>query len=458
MIQFHCSCGKLLRAKPELVGRRIKCPHCQATQVVPGSDEEHPACISAEDAELQIIGSYQEVTLMRILHPTSLPSSLEPSAGAAALGFLETAKGSTSYRYALLSAARARRLPSHPRPSRRSGRGLGSFLSRLAAWACLTSLLFVPSLWGVRNPNASSSVSPSVKEHVSSFKPIESLRVGDRVITNDLHGTKSAPTAVDPRTWRLVKMRTWERWADGTWDDINIETLQPPEWLAAHKVQVGAKVPIPLDLVEMGMSEHLQGEVLAVEPCPAIKPGRGRVILTTINHLNRYVLELTVEDGRGNQEKIRPTGFHKFFRATDGKWVSAEDLRSGDQLCGDKRTLRVVSNSRFPGVHRVYNMTVEAEHVYRVSSLGVLTHNNGCFEVEVTPGKGIKKGPPISVPDAVDQVRMGGDILAPSKSVAQSIAAQAGQSPPKWEPPHGPRQMPHYHPQPRTGGHVFYDE
>jgi hypothetical protein len=48
MVQFHCSCGTLLRAKPELAGRRIKCPHCQAAQVVPQSDEESPA--SAEDA------------------------------------------------------------------------------------------------------------------------------------------------------------------------------------------------------------------------------------------------------------------------------------------------------------------------------------------------------------------------------------------------------------------------
>ena len=29
-------------------------------------------------------------------------------------------------------------------------------------------------------------------------------------------------------------------------------------------------------------------------------------------------------------------------------------------------------------MHRVYNMTVEDEHVYRVSMLGALVHNEGC--------------------------------------------------------------------------------
>jgi hypothetical protein len=40
----------------------------------------------------------------------------------------------------------------------------------------------------------------------------------------------------------------------------------------------------------------------------------------------------------------------------------------------------VRSLTRLGGVHRVYNMTVEGEHVYRVSAAGVLVHNNGCSQ------------------------------------------------------------------------------
>jgi hypothetical protein len=210
-------------------------------------------------------------------------------------------------------------------------------------------------------------------------KRIEDIRVGERVLTSKQGNAQSAQTKVDPATWRRVKLLAFQRWADGTLDDIHIDTLQPPEWLTQNDVRVGAEVPLPLDLVEMGLPEDLRGEVLAVEDCPAIAPGPGRVVLTTVNHLNSYVLELTVEDARGKQEKVRPTGFHKFYRPLDGKWVSAEDLKSADKLLGQQGLLRVMANTRVPGVHRVYNLTVEGQHVYRVCSLGALVHNTGCF-------------------------------------------------------------------------------
>jgi RHS repeat-associated protein len=334
-----------------------------------------------EDADQEPADSCQQVPRMAVRSSNLTPFSREPSATAPSAGVLETARATNASRLALLSAARATRILHEGRRRRRSARGGRSFFSRLGGWACVAGLLFALSLWGLRNPNGSSSASPSLIDHVSSFKPIESLRVGVRVVTNDVHGTEPGPTAVDPRTWRLVKMRAWERWADGTWDDINIETLQPPEWLVVHKVRVGANVLIPLDLVEMGLPEDLQAEVLAVESCPPIKLAPGRVILTTVNHLNRYLFEVTVEDASGNQEKIRPTGFHKFFCATDAKWVSAQKLELGDQLQGQSSLLRVVGNIRVPRAHRVYNMTVEAEHVYRVSAVGVLAHNNCPSEI-----------------------------------------------------------------------------
>ncbi len=40
--------------------------------------------------------------------------------------------------------------------------------------------------------------------------------------------------------------------------------------------------------------------------------------------------------------------------------------------------ITVRSVRSIPGVQRVYNMTVEGEHVYRVSLLGALVHNANC--------------------------------------------------------------------------------
>ncbi len=36
-INFHCECGKALKASDTMAGRKTKCPHCGATQTIPGA-------------------------------------------------------------------------------------------------------------------------------------------------------------------------------------------------------------------------------------------------------------------------------------------------------------------------------------------------------------------------------------------------------------------------------------
>jgi hypothetical protein len=38
-IVFHCACGHLLKARPEFVGKKTKCPHCGEVQEIPGSSD-----------------------------------------------------------------------------------------------------------------------------------------------------------------------------------------------------------------------------------------------------------------------------------------------------------------------------------------------------------------------------------------------------------------------------------
>ncbi len=214
------------------------------------------------------------------------------------------------------------------------------------------------------------------------FANIEEIRVGQRVWADNPDVDSPEETAVDPSTWKLVRMCAETVWEDSTVDDINVETIVPPEWIELFDTRVGASVPIPLDLQEMGLPEDLLAKVLAIERCPPIEDGRGRVVLTTVNHLNRDVYELTVEDERSQAVTTRPTGFHKFYRKDDQAWVSTKDLRAGDRLRDSReRPVRVVSARRLPGTHRVYNMTVEGEHVYHVTGLGLLTHNMDCSRV-----------------------------------------------------------------------------
>jgi len=238
-------------------------------------------------------------------------------------------------------------------------------------------------------------------------KNIEDIRVGDRVLADNPDVESPSETQVSTATWRKLRLRAEERWDDGTLDDINVETLQPPEWIDAVGARVGASVPLPFDLVEMGLPEDLRGRVESNEPCPAIRSGPGRVVLTTLNHLNRYVLEVSARAENGTTEIIRPTGFHKFYRPTNHSWVSAADLRPGDTLKGTKAPVTVVSNRRVQGTHRVFNMTVEAEHVFRVSRLGALVHNMGCRHTpdqqalkELVDEASLSGNRPLSVADA----------------------------------------------------------
>jgi len=177
---------------------------------------------------------------------------------------------------------------------------------------------------------------------------------------------------------RKVVLYSEQTWSDGTLDTIHVETLQSPLWLELFDVAVGADVPPPLDLVEMGLPEDLMTTVTAVEPCPQLKPGNGRVVLTTVNHLNNDVWELTAVNAEGRREQLQPTGFHKFYSETRRDWVSTKDIHDNEVIRGRAGPLTIVDSRQIPGTERVYNLTVEGEHVYYVSELGLLAHNNHC--------------------------------------------------------------------------------
>jgi RHS repeat-associated protein len=266
------------------------------------------------------------------------------------------------------------------RSKSRPNRGMG--LGRIA----LAAVLLVAAVFGVKSvvpgrPSRPPAVSSIAAESGSATRPIESLRVGKRVVSRNpdsQHPMADGETAVDPRTWRDLVLRAELHGPDNETDSVEVETLQPPEWVAEHGASKGAIVPLPFDVIEMGLPGEIQATVVDNQPCPPIQPGEGRVILSTVSHVSNRVGSLTLEDEPGHQETIRPTAFHKFYREPDGKWVSLVDLRSGDVIRGERGALRVVAASVDNFSERVYNITVEGEHVYFVSSLGALAHNADC--------------------------------------------------------------------------------
>lgn len=199
--------------------------------------------------------------------------------------------------------------------------------------------------------------------------------------------TDATPEQVTKAEYRLIRLRAYDVWADGTLDQINVQTLQPWQWIQQHEAHVGAFAPLPLDALEMGLPEGMTGTVDDILPCPEFEQGRGRIVLTTVNHLNNNVIELTLQNEAGKRETLRPTGTHKFYSVSSGEWLSASELQPGETLDGLNGKVTVVASRTLPGTRRVYNFTVQGEHLYRVANCGVLVHNNGCA---MAPISGLK--------------------------------------------------------------------
>jgi hypothetical protein len=262
----------------------------------------------------------------------------------------------------------------------------------LGACLLLAALFAGKALFGT----SSFSSAPLAKAATAARQPvtqtIETIRVGQRVVAHNPDPDSSVRTAnlkVDPATWRFLRLQAEDRWPDGTLDVFEVETLQPAEWVEQHRAKPGATVPLPLDLLEMGVREDLPATVVANEPCPPIPSGAGAVVLTTVNHLNPNVFELTLSGDHGKRDTIRPTGLHKFFSGDRRCWVNTQEVKEGERLRSIDGWLTASSLRRLPGVQRVYNMTVAGEHVYHVSNLGLLSHNN----VPCGDGEGIYEFP-----------------------------------------------------------------
>lgn len=116
--------------------------------------------------------------------------------------------------------------------------------------------------------------------------------------------------------------------------------------------------------------------VKQIEACPPIKPGNGRVVLSTLTHYNGDVYQVRLDS---SDEVLEPTGRHRLFSVTRGDWVRTETFTKDEQLKTQNGIQSIASIGHRPGIHRVYNIEVETEHSYFVGAAKVLSHNvNPC--------------------------------------------------------------------------------
>jgi len=199
-------------------------------------------------------------------------------------------------------------------------------------------------------------------------KPIEQIRIGERVLArnplrSEVDRRFDEPT---PETWRHLTLRL--RKPDG--QRLDIELLRPLAWINA----VGAHSErfIHLNLAELGANGF--AEVVSVAPCPPIATGTGSVVTGTFSHAASNVITVRID---GIDTPIGTTANHPFWSEDRRAFLPAGELRRGERLrSAGGHTIRVSSISRRGPPATVYNIEVQGQHVYYVSTGAVLVHNS----------------------------------------------------------------------------------
>jgi hypothetical protein len=194
---------------------------------------------------------------------------------------------------------------------------------------------------------------------------------GDRLMTlgtlATAHLPGDDPTGIDPENCRLVRLRTTKPF--GSDNVLDAELIRHLTWLEENNVVEGGvfRFIVP----ELGIDGP--ADVVAVEPCPPIEAGRGRVITAKFTTAKGRVLEIRLV---GEAEPLEPTPPHRIKSLDRGDWIPAEQLRIGEKL--QTKTGKIVTVESIGaklGLHRVHNFEVEGEHHFFVGTAGVLVHN-----------------------------------------------------------------------------------
>ncbi len=195
---------------------------------------------------------------------------------------------------------------------------------------------------------------------------IEAVRIGTRVVAENPQPWEFDDSLPEPdaATWRLLRAVVAR--SDGGL--VNVELIRPAAWIAEHALAAGQTLELHLEELNVSGTAWIE----AIEPCPEIEPGSGRVVLGRfISRDVEELLRLTLSD----DTTIDVTPAHLFWSQSRRDWIAAGELEIGEELNGLGDRVWLVSKASLGSTPRVYNLEVHGEHVYRVAHSGVLVHN-----------------------------------------------------------------------------------
>jgi hypothetical protein len=217
-----------------------------------------------------------------------------------------------------------------------------------------------------RNDAVAVSLTSASEQVPPTTKPIELIRVGDRVWADPTHGETDVRfgDSVTPAEWRTLAVRASK--AGGGYADV--ELLRPLTWIHAQQATVGKQ--IDLQVPECGINGN--AEVLSISACPGIVPGTGKIVTAVFRHSGADILDLYID---GNETAIGTTAAHPFWSETKQSFVRADELAIGERLRTLAGIAEVVRIVRRNDIEPVFNLEVQVSHVYHVGIHGVLVHN-----------------------------------------------------------------------------------
>jgi hypothetical protein len=252
---------------------------------------------------------------------------------------------------------------------------MSDFVRELAIFSCLlfTSFCFWKVGVGLTGgvdasvlPSAQAAIQSSVTPQRLQTTPIQKMRPGMRVLGRNPDRWDTQPVVEpDPVSWRLVSVRMEQQ--PGKF--VLGQLLRSTSWIRQNNALPGAV--IQLEIPEM----HVAGdaEVLSIADCPPIRRGAGSVVTGTFQHVSNEVINVFVE---GEAESIGATSQHPFWSRDRNAFVPTGELRIGEELKTALGTsTRVTSIEIRAGPETVYGLEVAGEHVYQITSAGLLVHN-----------------------------------------------------------------------------------
>ena len=232
-------------------------------------------------------------------------------------------------------------------------------------------------------------------------KNIEDIRIGERTLGTNPQGR--VDDELDDSIFETIpfckySLRTAKE--DGSLCDIQL--LRPANWLDDEITRLRRKIDGKVvDEVDLLADSLLLGELNSpdnyaldvwlelpemgvvgwatltnVDENVDVQNGAGNVVTGTFAHIADNAIDLVVED---QAEPIGCTDNHPFWSVDRHDFIPAGELIEGERLLlYNGETKRVVQKLPRPGPQVVYNLEVYGEHVYNITSEGVLVHNN-CF-------------------------------------------------------------------------------